>query len=44
MSHPDTKVNKKMVGEAKTQVWEELGKVIEKDFELTSRIFWHTIQ
>ena len=33
-----------VVAEAKTQVWEEFGETMEKDFQLTSRVFWQTIQ
>lgn len=30
------------VREAKTQVWEKFGEVIEKDFRLDSEKFWHS--
>jgi len=33
-----------MVAEVKTQVWEEFGETMEKDFHLASRVFWHTTQ
>jgi len=31
-----------VVGEAKTQMWEELREAMEKDFRLASRTFWQT--
>ena len=33
-----------VAAETKTQVWEEFGETMDKDFRWASRVFWQTIQ